>query len=99
LNVDSEPTADVSGFIKAHRVRYPNYLGGVGAIESLYATDELSVPMSLIVDDKGVVTEIIPGWSAETRKRFSVLAGESDGASGGASDSTGTKTRPRTNRR
>jgi peroxiredoxin len=105
LNVDSEPTADVGGFIKAHRVQYPNYLGGVGAIESLYATDELSVPMSLVVDDKGVVTEIIPGWSAETRKRFSLLAGVGDGgngsssSSGGATDTAGTKTRPRTNRR
>jgi len=102
LNVDSEPTADVRGFIKAHRVQYPNYLGGVRAIESLYATDELSVPMSLIVDDKGVVTEIIPGWSAETRKRFSVLAGEADGggsSNGGTPNPTGTKTPPRTNRR
>jgi thiol-disulfide isomerase/thioredoxin len=97
LNVDSEPTADVSGFIRAHRVQYPNYLGGVQAIERLYATDELSVPMSVVVNDKGVVTEIIPGWSAETRKRFSVLAGE--GESSTATGTQGTKARPRTNRR
>jgi thiol-disulfide isomerase/thioredoxin len=106
LNVDSDPVADVSGFIKAHRVQYPNYLGGVGAIESLYATDELSVPMSLIVNDKGIVTEIIPGWSAETRKRFSALAGEGDrsdsgvvGAADPAAATTPTKIRARTNRR
>jgi thiol-disulfide isomerase/thioredoxin len=110
LNVDSDPAADVGGFIKAHRVRYPNYLGGVRAIESLYATDELSVPMSIIVDERGVVTEIIPGWSAETRKRFSVLAGEGDGGGnssnsggsrnhGGAAGKTVTKTRPRARRR
>jgi len=100
LNVDSDPAADVGGFIKAHRVQYPNYLGGVQAIESLYATDELSVPMSVIVDDRGVVAEIIPGWSAETRKRFSVLAGEGDGdRRAGAADPAGAKTRPRTNRR
>jgi thiol-disulfide isomerase/thioredoxin len=99
LNVDSDPAADVSGFIRAHRVQYPNYLGGVGAIESLYATDELSVPMSLIVDDKGVVSEIIPGWSAETRKRFSALVGEGSGGGGGATGPPGTKTRLRANRR
>ena len=101
LNVDSDPAADVSGFIRAHRVQYPNYLGGVGAIESLYATDELSVPMSLIIDDKGVVSEIIPGWSAETRKRFSALVGEGvgGGGGGGAAGTAGTKTRPRANRR
>lgn len=102
LNVDSDPVADVNGFIKAHRVQYPNYLGGVPAIESLYATDELSVPMSIVVNDKGVVTEIIPGWSAETRKRFSVLAGEGERTGGGTGGATGrdeTKTRSRTNRR
>jgi thiol-disulfide isomerase/thioredoxin len=101
LNVDSDPVADVSGFIKAHRVQYPNYLGGVQAIESLYATDELSVPMSLIVNDKGIVTEIIPGWSAETRKRFSALVGEGgDAGVGAAGPAAGvTKTGTRTNRR
>jgi thiol-disulfide isomerase/thioredoxin len=76
LNVDSEPKADVRGFIREHRVGYPNFVGGVAAIESLYATDELSVPMSIVVDERGIVTEIIPGWSAETQKRFRALAGE-----------------------
>jgi thiol-disulfide isomerase/thioredoxin len=110
LNVDSDPVADVSGFIKMHGVQYPNFKGGVAAIESLYATDELSVPMSVIIDDKGIVTEIIPGWSAETRRRFSVLAGTADAGDAGAKTRTGANgadanrtatptTRPRTNRR
>jgi thiol-disulfide isomerase/thioredoxin len=75
LNVDSEPGADVRGFLKDNRVGYPVYVGGVPAIELLYATDELSVPMSMMVDERGVVTEIIPGWSPATRKRFAALAG------------------------
>jgi len=107
LNVDSDPAADVSGFLKAHRVQYPNYLGGVTAIEQLYATDELSVPMSILVDERGIIAEIIPGWSAETRRRFSELAGESKGGGGngsgdnkgGAAKPAGKKMRPRANRR
>jgi len=91
LNVDSDPAADVRGFIREKRVGYPNFLGGVRAIESLYATDELSVPMSIIVDERGIVTEIIPGWSAETQKRFRALAGE-----GGAA---GMKTKSNADRR
>ena len=75
LNVDSEPGADVRGFLKDNRVGYPVYVGGVPAIEKLYATDELSVPMSFLVDERGVVTEIIPGWSPATRRRFAALAG------------------------
>jgi thiol-disulfide isomerase/thioredoxin len=81
LNVDSEPKTDVSAFLREHRVGYPNFLGGVKAIETLYATDELSVPMSILVDEQGRVAEIIPGWSAETQKRFRALAGE--GTAGG----------------
>ena len=95
LNVDSEPTADVRGFVRAHRVSYPNFVGGVAAIESLYATDELSVPMSIIVDERGIVQEIIPGWSAETQRRFRALAGE--GA--GSSDAPETKTKAHSLRR
>lgn len=89
LNVDSEPKADVRGFLREHRVGYPNFVGGVAAIESLYATDELSVPMSIVVDERGIVQEIIPGWSAETQRRFRALAGE--GA--GSRDAPDTKTR------
>jgi thiol-disulfide isomerase/thioredoxin len=91
LNVDSDPAADVRGFIREKRVGYPNFLGGVRAIESLYATDELSVPMSIIVDERGIVAEIIPGWSAQTQKRFRALAGE-----GGAA---GMKTKSNADRR
>jgi thiol-disulfide isomerase/thioredoxin len=94
LNVDSEPTADVRGFVRAHGVGYPNFLGGVAAIESLYATDELSVPMSIVVDERGIVMEIIPGWSAETQKRFRALAGE-----GAHSSTPDTKTNSRSPRR
>jgi thiol-disulfide isomerase/thioredoxin len=75
LNVDTDPAADVRGFLRENRVSYPIYLGGVPAVEGLYATDELSVPMSILVDERGVVLEVIPGWSAKTRQRFEALAG------------------------
>ena len=76
LNVDAEPDADVRGFVRRTGARYPMYLGGVDVIARLYATDELSVPLSFIVDATGVVTEIIPGWSVQTRRRFLDLAGQ-----------------------
>ena len=78
LNVDSEPDADVRGFLRENRVGYPIYVGGVHAIENLYATDELSVPLSILVDEKGVVREIIPGWSHRTQQRFAALVGEGE---------------------
>ncbi|HEX7175190.1 MAG TPA: redoxin family protein [Pyrinomonadaceae bacterium] len=78
LNVDTDPKADVRGFLRENRVGYPVLLGGVPAVEGLYATDELSVPMSILLDEKGVVLEVIPGWSAKTQKQFEALAGEGE---------------------
>jgi thiol-disulfide isomerase/thioredoxin len=76
LNVDTEPDADPVGFAKARPIRYPIYLGGVAAAEALYATDELTVPLSLVLDDEGRLRQLIPGWSAESRRRFLTLAGK-----------------------
>ncbi len=76
LNVDTEPDAPLAQFLKDNPVTYRIIAGGIPAAQTLYATDELSVPMSFIVDDKGIVQEIIPGWSNATRRRFESLAGE-----------------------
>ncbi len=76
LNVDAEKNANVKGYVAGKRVTYPIVIGGVTAIENIYATDELSVPLSILVDDKGIVRELIPGWSAETRRKFNLLSGE-----------------------
>jgi thiol-disulfide isomerase/thioredoxin len=76
LNVDAEGTAQlVRSYLRDVSVTYANVIGGVAAIERLYATDEQSVPLSILVDDKGTVLEVIPGWSAKTRKQFEALAG------------------------
>ena len=76
LNLDTEPDADVRGFLRENRVGYSVYLGGAPAAEALYATDELSVPLSIVVDERGIVREIIRGWSAETQRRFAGLTGK-----------------------
>lgn len=75
LNVDTEPGADVKGFVSEQRVAYPILIGGVKAVEQLYATDDMRVPLSIVVDDRGVVTELISGWSVRTQRRFAELAG------------------------
>ena len=75
VNVDTEPDANVQGFLAKTAAQYPNFKGGVPAIEQLYRTDELWVPMSVLLDQSGTVIEIIRGWSDETRRRFASLAG------------------------
>jgi len=75
LNVDTDPDARIAEFLQQTGATYPNYVGGLPVIEKLFATDELTVPLTLLLDENGVVTELIPGWSAETRRRFAALAG------------------------
>ena len=76
LNVDAENDANIKGYINGKRVTYPVLVGGVTAIENIYATDELSVPLTILIDEKGIVTDLIPGWSAETQRKFRSLSGE-----------------------
>lgn len=77
LNVDTGANANIRKYVSDKLVTYPILIGGVGAIERIYATDELTVPLSILVDEKGIVRDLIPGWSAETQRKFRLLAGES----------------------
>jgi thiol-disulfide isomerase/thioredoxin len=76
INVDVERNARIKPYLAQKRISYPTFTGGVAAIEQIYATDELSVPLSILVDERGIVRDLIPGWSAETRRKFAVLIGE-----------------------
>ncbi len=81
LNVDTEQTnAKIKSYLAQKRVGYSNVIGGIPAIEQIYATDELSVPLTILVDEKGIVRDLIPGWSAETQRKFAVLTGETQTA-------------------
>ena len=82
LNVDTEKTANIRGYVTGKRVTYPTLVGGVAAIEQIYATDELSVPLTILVDEKGIVQDLIPGWSPQTQKKFAALAGDAKIAEG-----------------
>lgn len=81
LNVDTEPNADLDAFLRRTGATYRILRGGLPAVEALYNTDELVVPMSFLVDEKGIVLDIITGWSENTRRRLEALAGGS-GSSG-----------------
>jgi peroxiredoxin len=74
ISVDTAPDADLAGFASRLGVSYPLVAGGVPVIEALYATDDLFVPMSIVIDADGMIADILPGWSEATRERFQALA-------------------------
>jgi thiol-disulfide isomerase/thioredoxin len=75
LNVDTDTEADIHAFLRRTGATYSIALGGVPAVEALYATEELTVPISLLLDEAGVIREIFAGWSEAIRKRLLDLAG------------------------
>jgi len=75
LNVDTDPEAHIAQFLRETKVQYPILLGGAPAVERLFSGEELSVPLTILLDDKGFVTELIPGWSGATKRRFDQLTG------------------------
>lgn len=75
LNLDTVPNANVKGYLEKRQVSYLNLIGGTAAIEGIYATDQLSVPLSILIDARGTVLDVISGWSAESQQKFSRLSG------------------------
>jgi hypothetical protein len=75
LNVDTEADADIPAFLRRTGATYSIALGGVPAVEALYATEELTVPISILLDDDGLISEIFAGWSEAIRRRLLDLAG------------------------
>ena len=80
LNVDAEKNVDIKGYVAKKQVTYPILVGSTHAIEKIYATDELAVPLTILIDKNGIVTDLIPGWSKETQRKFAALAGERETA-------------------
>jgi thiol-disulfide isomerase/thioredoxin len=75
LNVDADPEADIAGYVEESGVGYPILVAGPDTLERIYASDEVTVPLSFLVDGEGVVTDLLPGWSDESRRRLEDLAG------------------------
>jgi len=73
LNLDTDPNANVKGYLEKRQVSYLNLIGGVAAIEGIYATDQLFVPLSILIDHRGTVVDVISGWSAESQQKFARL--------------------------
>ena len=53
-----------------------------GDLGRLYKTDEVTVPLSFLLDEDGRVAELIPGWSDASRRRFEQILGGGGPAAG-----------------
>jgi len=74
LNVNAEEDANIKDYLAKKGITYPTLVGGTKAIEQIYATEELTVPFTILVDENGIVADLIPGWSKATHDRILELA-------------------------
>jgi thiol-disulfide isomerase/thioredoxin len=81
VSVDIEADAPVADYARA-RVTYPVYRLDPGDLGRLYKTDEVTVPLSFLLDEDGRVAEIVPGWSDASRRRFEQILGGGGPAAG-----------------
>ncbi len=81
VNVDTETDAPVAEYARA-RVTYPVYRIDPADLGRLFTTDEVTVPLSLLLEEDGRLAELVPGWSDASRRRFEhILGGGSPAAS------------------
>lgn len=74
VSVDTEADAPVAEYAKA-RVSYPIYRLDPAEMGKLYTSDEVTVPLSFLIEPDGRVAELIPGWSDASRRRFETMLG------------------------
>lgn len=61
-------------YLEERSIRYKNVLLDEKDIKKVYTSPQLTVPLTLLVDEAGRVLEAHSGWSSETRARLLALA-------------------------
>lgn len=70
---DASTRGQVPGFLARLGITYPIVLADRPFLEALYATDQVSVPLSLLLDEQGRLQDLLSGWSPETARRIRAL--------------------------
>lgn len=79
VSVDLDTAANVPGYAAARGVTYPIYTTDESTLELLFPTGEATVPLTVLVDEEGRITEILSGWSERTERELDRLAKSASG--------------------
>jgi thiol-disulfide isomerase/thioredoxin len=64
----------VRGYMKELGIQYPILIAEEKAMPRIVKTDDMSVPFTLLVDEKGSVVDAFTGWSRRTQTALETLA-------------------------
>ena len=75
VSIDDAVTREhVRGFVEEMGVTYPIVVAEAEFIRNFYPTDNVTVPISVLLDAEGVISDLLPGWTAETREHLEALS-------------------------
>lgn len=75
VSIDDAMTRDhVPGFVKEMGVTYPIVVAEAEFVRNFYTTDNVTVPISVLLDAEGVISDLLPGWTPETREHLEALS-------------------------
>jgi thiol-disulfide isomerase/thioredoxin len=75
VSIDDAVTRDhVPGFVEEMGVTYPIVVAEAEFIRNFYTTDNVTVPISVLLDAQGIITDLLPGWTPETREHLEELS-------------------------
>ena len=63
VSIDFETVDNVPAFLQSNQITYPVYTTNEATLEALYPRGEATVPLTVLLDDKGRVLEVHSGWS------------------------------------
>ena len=79
VSVDFDTADNVGPYIKERQITYPIYITDEAAMETLYPRGDATVPLTLLLDDRGHVLEIHSGWSRASEQALHNLMGRQGG--------------------
>ncbi|MFQ5701999.1 MAG: ASPIC/UnbV domain-containing protein [Acidobacteriota bacterium] len=80
ISIDTDTASKVAGYVRGKNIRYPIAITDEASIARLFPRGEVLIPVSFLVDDQGKIIDLIPGWSASSRKTLHRLAGKAPAA-------------------
>ncbi|MCP3982338.1 MAG: redoxin domain-containing protein [bacterium] len=75
LSVDLETVEEVPSYLADRGVEYPVYTTTGEAMQKLYPRGEATVPLTVLLDDRGQVLEVYSGWNERSEQALQELAG------------------------
>ena len=73
INVDFGTLDLVEGYLSERNISYPNYLMNETDLPKLFPLQQLTVPLTLLVNDSGHVVSAYSGWSPEIQSTLKKL--------------------------